>query len=149
MPAAAYDPWVQHRRRGPSPGSKGGHNQWSDAFDFVQLSGCLDLTQLAQVAGEVMGRALNVDVVVTEHLSPAGEGVCVELPGLLERLTRYTRWVNYLGLPAISLPCGLAANGLPVGFQLLGRPYSEPRLLAAGRQYQAGTAWHQSCPALQ
>jgi aspartyl-tRNA(Asn)/glutamyl-tRNA(Gln) amidotransferase subunit A len=71
-----------------------------------------------------------------------------ELPGLLELLTRYTRWVNYLGLPAVSVPCGFTANGLPVGFQLVGRPSSDHRLLAAAHRYQTVTSWHTQAPEL-
>jgi len=69
-----------------------------------------------------------------------------ELPGLVERMTRYTRWTNYLGLPAISVPCGFAGEGMPVGFQLLGRPASEDRLLQVAHQYQEATTWHTKLP---
>ncbi|MND05199.1 Glutamyl-tRNA(Gln) amidotransferase subunit A [compost metagenome] len=57
-----------------------------------------------------------------------------------------TRGLNYLGLPAVSVPCGLDAKGLPVGFQLAGRPFSEGLLLRAADAYQRATDWHQRAP---
>ena len=58
-----------------------------------------------------------------------------------------TRGLNYLGLPAISVPCGFDAKGLPVGFQLAGRPFAEALLLRAADAYQRATDWHQRAPA--
>ncbi|HVA84967.1 MAG TPA: amidase family protein, partial [Candidatus Saccharimonadales bacterium] len=47
--------------------------------------------------------------------------------------------VNMAGLPGLSIPCGLS-DGLPVGLQLIGAPWSEPGLLRLGRGYEAITA---------
>jgi aspartyl-tRNA(Asn)/glutamyl-tRNA(Gln) amidotransferase subunit A len=57
----------------------------------------------------------------------------------------FTVPANLAGLPALSLPCGLAA-GLPVGLQLLGRPFDEETLLRAGAAYQARTRHHEAAP---
>ena len=43
--------------------------------------------------------------------------------------TRLVRAMNYLGLPALSIPCGTGANGMPVGLQLIGAARTEPTLL--------------------
>jgi aspartyl-tRNA(Asn)/glutamyl-tRNA(Gln) amidotransferase subunit A len=53
-----------------------------------------------------------------------------------------TRPFNYLGLPAISAPCGFDPNGLPMGLQLAGRPFGEGRVLMAADAYQRDTNWH-------
>ena len=63
-------------------------------------------------------------------------------------LTRNTKVVNYLGLPAISVPCGFTDNGLPTSFQLIGRPFAEPQLLLAADRFQRETDWHLREPAL-
>ena len=57
-------------------------------------------------------------------------------------LTRNTKVINYLGLPAISVPCGFTSNGLPTSFQLIGRPLQEAALLRAADRYQHVTDWH-------
>jgi aspartyl-tRNA(Asn)/glutamyl-tRNA(Gln) amidotransferase subunit A len=53
---------------------------------------------------------------------------------------------NAAGLPAVSVPCGFAEDGLPVGLQLVGPPYSEGRLLGLAQAYQEATDWHTRCP---
>jgi aspartyl-tRNA(Asn)/glutamyl-tRNA(Gln) amidotransferase subunit A len=57
-----------------------------------------------------------------------------------------TRPFNYLGLPAISIPCGFDANGLPIGLQLAGRPFAEARLMRMADAYQRDTDWHRRHP---
>ncbi|MDI5935308.1 amidase [Halomonas kalidii] len=61
-------------------------------------------------------------------------------------ITRFTRPINYLGLPALSVPCGFSQGGLPIAFQLVGRPLDEDRLLALGHAYQQLTEWHRMEP---
>ncbi len=60
---------------------------------------------------------------------------------------RQTRPFSYLGVPALSLPCGFQADGMPVGLQLVGRPFAEAQLLSAGHHYQHATSWHERAPA--
>lgn len=57
----------------------------------------------------------------------------------------YTIAANLAGLPCISMPCGFADN-LPVGLQLIGKPFDESLLLNAAHQYQQQTDWHQQMP---
>jgi aspartyl-tRNA(Asn)/glutamyl-tRNA(Gln) amidotransferase subunit A len=70
-----------------------------------------------------------------------------EMPRLLGEVTRLTRWVNYLGVPALSIPCGFDSRGLPMGLQLVGRPFGEGALLAIAHSYQLATDWHRRAPA--
>jgi aspartyl-tRNA(Asn)/glutamyl-tRNA(Gln) amidotransferase subunit A len=57
----------------------------------------------------------------------------------------FTVPANLAGLPALSLPCGLA-SGLPVGLQLVGRPFDEETLLRAGAGFQKATSHHELAP---
>ena len=59
----------------------------------------------------------------------------------------FTVPANLAGLPALSLPCGLA-SGLPVGLQLVGRPFEEETLLRAGAAFQSATTHHELAPPL-
>ena len=59
----------------------------------------------------------------------------------------YTLPVNIAGNPGISIPCGFD-QGLPVGLQLIGRPFDEATLLRATHGYQSLTDWHQQAPPL-
>ena len=49
---------------------------------------------------------------------------------------------------SLSVPCGFADRGLPVGFQLMGPPYSEELLFQIGHAYQRETDWHTQAPDL-
>ncbi len=58
------------------------------------------------------------------------------------QLTRFTAPFNLTGLPAISLPCGFTREGLPIGLQIVARPWAEVNLLRAAHAYEAATEWH-------
>jgi aspartyl-tRNA(Asn)/glutamyl-tRNA(Gln) amidotransferase subunit A len=59
----------------------------------------------------------------------------------------FTGFANAAGLPGIALPCG-HAEGLPTGFQLVGRSGSDAQLLALAAQYEEAHPWAQEWPAL-
>ena len=52
------------------------------------------------------------------------------------------------GIPALSVPCGFSKDGLPLAFQLAGKPFDEATVLRAGDAYQRATDWHTSAPKL-
>jgi aspartyl-tRNA(Asn)/glutamyl-tRNA(Gln) amidotransferase subunit A len=55
--------------------------------------------------------------------------------------------INMAGLPGISIPCGLA-DGLPVGMQIIGKPFAETTLLKAAYAFEQATDYHQLKPSL-
>ena len=58
----------------------------------------------------------------------------------------YTIGANLAGLPAVSVPCGRSAQGLPIGLQLLAGPLEEEKLLRAARVFERATDWHTRRP---
>jgi aspartyl-tRNA(Asn)/glutamyl-tRNA(Gln) amidotransferase subunit A len=65
---------------------------------------------------------------------------------MAQDLTAFTVPFNLTGFPAISLPCGFTREGLPIGLQLVARPWREALLLQAAHQYQLLTDWHRRRP---
>jgi len=61
-------------------------------------------------------------------------------------LTRFSRLINLVGLPAISVPCGFGDDGLPIGLQIVGRPMDEATILAIAHAYERATPWHERRP---
>jgi aspartyl-tRNA(Asn)/glutamyl-tRNA(Gln) amidotransferase subunit A len=53
------------------------------------------------------------------------------------------------GVPALSVPCGFSADGLPIGLQLIGKPFDEATLFRVGAAYEAATDWRSRRPDLQ
>ena len=64
------------------------------------------------------------------------------------RFSRLTRPFNGYGIPALSVPCGFTATGLPLAFQAVGRPFDEGLLLRLGHAYQEAAGWHLRRPRL-
>jgi aspartyl-tRNA(Asn)/glutamyl-tRNA(Gln) amidotransferase subunit A len=60
----------------------------------------------------------------------------------------FTVSVNLAGLPALSLPCGFDQGGLPIGLQIVGRPFDEETVLNVAYAYEQATDWHRSAPPL-
>jgi len=64
-------------------------------------------------------------------------GGSAAMPRVLAEIVACTRPINFLGLPAVSVPIGLSRSGLPIGMQLVGRPFEEQVLLRMGGAYEA------------
>jgi len=57
-------------------------------------------------------------------------------------LTRFSSPFNLAGFPALVIPCGFDGRGLPIGLQVVGRPFDEATILRIGDAYQQVTDWH-------
>lgn len=61
----------------------------------------------------------------------------------------YTVMINIAGVPGLSIPCGFDENNMPVGLQLIGKPFGEKTILSAANVYQSISDYHKQKPSLQ
>ena len=111
-------------------------------------------TELKKVRQEIGSVFEQVDVLVTPT-TPIPAPTLAELSEHPETLRpreivllRNTRPADVWGLPAISLPCGFTAAGLPIGLQIIGPAWGEARVLQLAHAYEQATAWHKRKPQL-
>jgi len=97
----------------------------------------------AHVAALYRGTADIVLAPVIPGPAPSVAAMATDDSGTVERMftraARFTRAANYLGTPAICVPCGLSRSGLPLAFQFMGPPFAEAKLFAAANAYLRAT----------
>ena len=111
--------------------------------------------QANRALAERMRQALvNVDVLVTPTLpivAPRRGEETIDVDGEQLNFRRaFVRCVapfNASHLPALSVPCGFSAAGLPIGLQIVGRPFDELSVLRVGHAYERATTWRERRPA--
>jgi aspartyl-tRNA(Asn)/glutamyl-tRNA(Gln) amidotransferase subunit A len=120
------------------------------AHDYLQATRLRARAARAFIEG-VLG---DVDVLLTPTipepaplLSAVTAGPTDEVVRRMTRFTRFTRPFNTLGLPALSVPCGFSALGLPVALQIVGRPFDEATVLRLGHAYERAAGWVERQPA--
>ncbi|MCC6469324.1 MAG: amidase [Alphaproteobacteria bacterium] len=149
--ASFHEKWLRERPQDYSPQVRM-RTQQSVLYPAVRYLDALRGRErvLAWFVGQVLGRA---DAMLTPVLSFAvptiretDVGDNPKAMDLVIRVARNTRPINYLGLPSLSVPCGFTRNGLPSGFQLVGRPFSEALLFRIGRAYERETGCTDKAP---
>ncbi len=96
----------------------------------------------------------SVDVIACPTLpftaTPLGETTVEIYPGrpedMLSAIMQFTGLPSLTGLPALSVPCGFDDAGLPIGLQLIGRPFAEESLLRVAAAFQDLTDFHHRQP---
>jgi aspartyl-tRNA(Asn)/glutamyl-tRNA(Gln) amidotransferase subunit A len=95
----------------------------------------------------------DVDAVITPASTSAAPtivetdvGAGPDAEAAIAAITSFMRPVNYLGLPGLVVPAGWSAGGLPIGMQLIGRPFGDETLIALGAAFQAVTDHHRKAP---
>ncbi|CAN5364120.1 amidase [soil metagenome] len=121
------------------------------ALGAAELAGALSTLSLFERS--VIGQFESFDAVLTPTLAlpprPIGwfDADDAELNFTQQvQYTPFTSFVNVSGLPAITLPVGETASGLPLGVQLIGRPGGEATLLSLGRQLERVLRWESRHP---
>jgi aspartyl-tRNA(Asn)/glutamyl-tRNA(Gln) amidotransferase subunit A len=69
------------------------------------------------------------------------------LTGLAGRIS-FTGPFNLAGTPALSVPCGFSSTGMPIGLQIVGRPFEEETVLKLAYAFEQSTDWHNRRPSL-
>jgi len=99
---------------------------------------------------EAMGKCDAVLAPVSRAVAPTIEetdiGGATHAEPIIQGITRFMRPINYLGLPALSLPAGFGQHGMPIGLQLIGRPFGDETCAALGSAFQAATDFHTKVP---
>lgn len=95
----------------------------------------------------------HIDLIVMPTVPTTATGI-TEVSGkqrsdrLSFELELNTRIFSFIRYPAISIPCGFATDGMPVGLQIAGRPFEEELLLRAAHAYERATGWYRLHPVL-
>jgi aspartyl-tRNA(Asn)/glutamyl-tRNA(Gln) amidotransferase subunit A len=89
-----------------------------------------------------------VSPVPAPTIAESDVGNAPDAESVIQRLTRFTRPINYLGLPSLSIPSGFTRKGLPVGLQLIGRSFDEETILRIGAAFQRASDFHERVPQL-
>jgi aspartyl-tRNA(Asn)/glutamyl-tRNA(Gln) amidotransferase subunit A len=150
--AAAHEHWL--RTRGESYGADVRERMRLGLL--VPATAYLKAQRVRAVVSRDLARVLReVDVLVTPTAPipapklDAGPGEIGAPTGALRNtLRRFTQPFNVTGSPAVTVPCGFSRDGLPIGLQLVGRPFDEARLLNLAYTYEQSTDWKDKHPAL-
>lgn len=103
--------------------------EFLDAFKSVDVFICPTLPFTATKVGETL--------VEIEEGTPED---------MLNVIMQFTGVPSLTGLPSLNVPCGFDPDGLPIGMQVIGRPFDESTLFRVGAAYQDTTSWHKESP---
>lgn len=101
----------------------------------------------ARLLREVNALLEKVDALIFPgQASPAIPFESVPMTGVMPTSGRFTAPWNLLGLPAVVVPCGVSADGMPVSIQIVGRAFDDATVLRVARAYERATEWHTRRP---
>jgi aspartyl-tRNA(Asn)/glutamyl-tRNA(Gln) amidotransferase subunit A len=151
--SACHAAWMRERPQDYSPQMRarlelGYHHSATRYIEALDLRGkMLDgfAEALFSRADALMAPVLRMPV---PTIAETDVGDSPQLLPTMARITHGTRPINYLGLPALSLPAGFTAEGMPFGIQLVGRPFAEDMLFRLGAAFERETGWGRRAPAL-
>ena len=151
--SAIHEPWIANR---PDDYQAQVRSRYEPGLHVPAVKYIQALAARAGLLREFMDTALsNVDALHTPGIPfpiPTREETNVgggeRMANMVAGLSWCTRAANYLGGPALIVPCGFTESGLPTAFQLMGRPFSEATLFRLGHAYQSATDWHTRAPSL-
>jgi len=126
----------------------GFHISAHDYLQALRLRSRLAREFIAEVFAEVDVLVAPVIPEPAPALEAVKSGSVDEFVARMGRFSRLTRPFNALGLPALTVPCGLSSDGRPLALQIVGRAFDEATTLRLGHAYQQATSWHLEGPRL-
>jgi aspartyl-tRNA(Asn)/glutamyl-tRNA(Gln) amidotransferase subunit A len=149
---SAHAPWLRER---PDDSGAPGRARLENGLAYSAVEYLEALRWRGPALAAHLAAIGEVDVIV----APASRAVA---PGIVETdvgggsnaeatilgITRFMRPLNFLGVPVLVVPAGYSKAGMPIGLQLIGRPFGDETLIALGRAFQAVTDHHQRAPSL-
>jgi aspartyl-tRNA(Asn)/glutamyl-tRNA(Gln) amidotransferase subunit A len=145
--AAAYEPLIASGAvwEMTAPEDRPG----AHAAQFIPARDYINAQRIRAIALREMNKALEgFDAIVAPATAtvavPLGQDFSMAQIGA--RASQLGAASNLCGLPGLFLPTGFDPRGLPTSMQIVGRPFSDAKLLALGQAYQARTNWHEKSP---
>ncbi len=143
---AYHEKWMKSRPQDYAPDVR----QRLRAGAFVSATQYIRGQQArAMIRDEVNAALAKLDVLIAPATpivaTPVGQNEVIlggEKRDVRASLTRLTRVFNLSGHPACAVPCGFTQGGLPIGMQIVGRPFDEATVLRVADCYQRATDWH-------
>src|SRR5215207_4726937 len=152
MPEAAvyHLPWLREQPENYSPAVL-------ERLELGAITPAVSYIQGQQVRRRIIDEFLTAMEPVDLLVAPTGPTAATLLEGdlitgdeadpeVLAALIHFCGPFNLTGFPAVSIPCGFTPGGLPVGMQIIGKPWQEGPILAAAHAYQEATDWHRRLP---
>ena len=148
---SAHAPWLRTRAADYGPQVR---NRLENGLAYSAIEYLEALRWRAPALAAHLGALGDVDVVIapaSRLVAPTIEETDVgggpDAEAAIQAVTRFMRPVNYLGLPTLVVPAGQSRQGLPIGLQLIGRPFGDETLIALGAAFQNATDHHRRMPA--
>jgi aspartyl-tRNA(Asn)/glutamyl-tRNA(Gln) amidotransferase subunit A len=101
-----------------------------------------------QLTAKLLAQFTQFDLLLTAGWMTKAEAADPNGPDFFRKRNLVTMPFSLAGVPAISVPCGFSADGLPLALQLGGRPFDEAGVLAAAHAYERASPWAARRPAL-
>jgi aspartyl-tRNA(Asn)/glutamyl-tRNA(Gln) amidotransferase subunit A len=86
------------------------------------------------------------DLLITPTTPSVAPSSAADARDTARRMTRFTGLLNQAGVPAVSIPCGFSASGLPIGLQIVAPPWHDEQALRAAGAFQEATEFHKRVP---
>jgi aspartyl-tRNA(Asn)/glutamyl-tRNA(Gln) amidotransferase subunit A len=150
--ASTHAPWLRTRAKDYSPQVR---NRLLNGLAYSAIEYLEALRWRGPALSEHLAAIGNCDVILTPAVRTVAPTIAETDVGggptadtVILGITRFMRPINYLGLPSLVVPAGFGKHNMPIGMQLVGRPFRDETLIALGQAFQGATDHHTRAPAL-